>query len=277
MKKFVVVPTFNESANIERLVAEIFAAAPDLHVLVVDDRSPDGTSDIVRALCPRFPRLFLVERADDKGRGTAGITGFQFALRLGADAIAEMDADFSHPPSDLPALFRAIEGADGADISIASRLAPGSRDLRPRTRRWITAFANFYARFFLARPAQVSRVRDWTSGFRAYRKAVFEKVPPATWVSRGPSVLQEILFRALNQGLRAVEIPFEMKDRELGVSTFSRKVARQSFLSIPCYRILFGDESAARGVFHLDGYSIDQQNAQCCVLWKHPPGRRRAA
>jgi dolichol-phosphate mannosyltransferase len=251
MKKFVVVPTFNESANIGRLVKEIFdQPIEDLHVLVVDDHSPDGTSNLVRSLCASFPRLYLVERVDDKGRGTAGITGFEFALKLGAEAIVEMDADFSHPPSDLPRLF---EGLMKSDIVVASRLAPGAEDVRPWIRRKVTAFANAYARFFLQRKNHKSRIKDWTTGFRAYRSAVFRKIPPSTLISRGPSVLQEILFRALGQGCTACEIPFKMVDRAQGVSTFSGKVARQSFLSIPCYAVIFGQEQG-RDVFYLSGY-----------------------
>lgn len=235
---FVVVPTYNESANIARIIAAIFESSPGIQVLVVDDRSPDGTSDRVRELIPRHPGLHLLTRHTDRGRGTAGIAGFALAMQLGAQAILEMDADFSHPPTVIPAL---LEGLRGSDIVIASRLLRGSRDRRPWARKLITTLGNRYVRFFLERPGH-SRVRDWTTGFRAYRRSVFEKLPPEALISRGPSILQEILYRALQLGSTASEIPFEMVDREHGVSSFNSRIARQSLLSVPCYRILFSGE-----------------------------------
>jgi dolichol-phosphate mannosyltransferase len=245
MDRAVVVPTYNESRNIERLCREIHAQAiPGLSILVVDDRSPDGTAAIAAALSRELPEVRVLERIDDKGRGTAGITGFEYAIREGARAIVEMDADFSHPPECLPALF---EKLSDADIVIASRLAKGARDNRPLRRRALTRFSNAYVRWWLARPGQASAVGDWTSGFRAYRREVFEKIPPSTLVSRGPSILQEVLFRALNLGFTAVEIPFLMNDREEGQSTFSRKVAVQSLVSVPAYRAIFGGVSASGG------------------------------
>lgn len=273
MKSFVVVPTYNESRNIGRLIEEILETARasglnDLSILVVDDHSPDGTSALVSGLAASDPRVHLAERVNDKGRGTAGIVGFDLALKLGAEAVIEMDADFSHPPREIP---RLLDTLARADIAIASRLAPGARDLRPLRRRAITWLANRYARGWLALPSHRSRVRDWTTGFRAYRRAVFERVPVSALISRGPSILQEILFRALNQGLTAAEIPFEMKDREAGQSTFSSKVARQSLMSIPAYRILFGGTAAKRvpqggpafpPEFRLDGYSVSQPHSR---------------
>ncbi len=241
MKRFVVVPTYNESANIVRLLDAIHAQGiPDLRIVVVDDHSPDGTAKLAEAQASRIPGLSVLDRVDDRGRGTAGIVGFDFALKLGADAIVEMDSDFSHPPSCLPALF---EGLARADIVVASRLARGAVDRRPFPRRLITFFSNLYVRLFLQRRVHASRVRDWTSGYRAYRREVFERVLPATLVSRGPSILQEILYRALNMSCTAVEIPFQMQDRAAGVSTFNTRVARQSFLAVPCYRILYGGGS----------------------------------
>lgn len=256
MKSFVIVPTYNESKNIERLIRELLdLRIPGLSILVVDDHSPDGTSEIVSQLSEAHPEVLLAERVDDKGRGTAGIVGFDLALKLGADRIIEMDADFSHPPREIP---RLLAGLAESDIVIASRLAPGARDLRPLPRRLVTAAANRYARLFLERPHHQSRVRDWTTGFRAYRRKVFESVPCDSLVSRGPSILQEILFRALNLGCTASEIPFEMKDREAGESTFSSKVARQSLLSIPAYRILFSGYGVdTRREFRLRSYRVE--------------------
>jgi len=256
LKKFVVVPTYNESTNIRQLIDKLFdLGLENFNVVVVDDNSPDGTSRIVEELLPTYPNLYLVERLTDRGRGTAGIVGFDFALKNGADALVEMDADFSHPPQDLPKLFDALSLAD---IAIASRLHKESRDSRPMRRRILTMIANRYARFFMERPKHKSTVKDWTTGFRAYRKEVFETVPPYSLVSQGPSILQEILLRALNSGLTAIEIPFTMKDRQAGQSTFNKKIARQSLFSIPCYRILFENLKT----FRLPEQYLTQQNKQ---------------
>ncbi|OFZ82742.1 MAG: hypothetical protein A2583_05225 [Bdellovibrionales bacterium RIFOXYD1_FULL_53_11] len=237
MRTFAVVPTYNESANILRLLDSLLSLGiRGLCPLVVDDNSPDGTSHLVADYARAHDNVYLLQRMGDKGRGTAGVAGFDLALRLGADAIVEMDADFSHPPHVVPHLLSALEQAD---IAIASRLAFAALDGRASSRKVITALANRYARTFLEMSAHKSRVRDWTTGFRAYRRSVFEKVPPGTLISKGPSILQEILFRALNQGCTAVEIPFNMQDRAAGKSTFSRKIMKQSLLSIPCYRLLF--------------------------------------
>ncbi|MCM2323827.1 MAG: polyprenol monophosphomannose synthase [Oligoflexia bacterium] len=258
-RSIAIVPTYNEAANIEPLIGELLAlGVPGLQVLVVDDNSPDGTSAIVRRLSDAHPEVLLAQRMNDRGRGTAGIVGFHLAMKLGADRIIEMDADFSHPPRCVPELLRAL---DHTDISIASRLCPGARDLRPASRRLVTWLANLYARAFLELPSHAGRIRDWTTGFRGYRRRVFEALPPEALISRGPSILQELLFRSLNLGLTASEIPFEMKDRAAGKSTFSGKVARQSLASIPAYRALFHPASTPRGalaVFQLSNYRMEK-------------------
>jgi dolichol-phosphate mannosyltransferase len=262
MKTFVVIPTYKESLNIEPMIRAILELKiSNLSILVVDDHSPDGTSEIVGRLAAENESVFLVERMNDKGRGTAGIVGFDFALQNGAECIIEMDADFSHPPTDLP---RLLDAAQTADIAIASRLLPESTDTRPLSRRWVTFLANRYARFFLESAEHRSRIRDWTTGFRAYRRKVFDQVPIASLVSQGPSILQEVLYRALNQKLTAVEIPFQMNDRLRGSSTFSRKVAIQSLLAIPAYRVLFGSRGTA---FRIGGYRTEKVTPQVFKLY----------
>lgn len=233
----VVVPTYNESLNIAPLLEEIFACLAQVdhptQVLVVDDHSPDGTPTLVRQLQDKFPRLFLLERVGIRGRGTAGTAGFSLALKLGSTQVVEMDADFSHPPSILPSL---IAGLSQSDVTIASRLTDRSEDSRPWLRRWITWGANVYARLLMQKRSHPSKIRDWTTGYRAYRMSVFKMVPPETMLSTGPCVLQEMLFRAFEGGLTAHEIPFSMKDRERGVSTFNRKVALESIRNIWRFR-----------------------------------------
>lgn len=257
MQTVAVVPTRNEAANIGRLLDELLSLPiPDFSVLVIDDHSPDGTAALAAARASDADRVHVLERMRDRGRGSAGITGFYFALARGADAIIEMDADFQHPPTLIPSLLDAL--GRGADIAIASRLAPGAQDERAGSRRGITALANAYARTWLARPAHLSRVRDWTTGFRAYRREVFARVPCHTLASPGPSLLQEILFRALEAGLRATEIPFAMPDRVAGESTFNRRIAVQSLLSIPAYRFAYGPFLRAHPPFRPDRYRIER-------------------
>ncbi len=237
MKRHLIIPTYNEAKNIIPLLNRVAALGiADLTILVVDDSSPDGTSRFVLAYFEKHPEVILGERVGIRGRGTAGAVGFDIAMRLGAGAIVEMDSDFSHPPEDLPKLFAALSQAD---VVVASRLAPGAIDTRPFKRRFITVLANYYARLFLESRAHRSRIRDWTTGFRAYRRAVFEKIPPGSLVSQGPSIVQEVLFRAMNAGFTALEIPFTMIDRAAGQSSFNRGIALQSLLSIPAYRVLF--------------------------------------
>lgn len=235
--RVLIVPTYNESGNIEKLLNEIVALKIEgLKIIVVDDSSPDGTSDIVKKLSAKHSEIVLLQRKGLRGRGTAGIAGFDLAVKMKADEIIEMDADFSHPPADLIKLF---EGLKHADIVVASRLCEGAVDTRPFSRRFITKLANIYARILLQSPKHRSRLLDWTTGYRAYRKSVFENVPPLSLISQGPSIVQELLFRALNSGLTAIEVPFTMIDRAEGKSSFTPKVARQSIMSIPAYRVLF--------------------------------------
>lgn len=258
MKTFVVIPTYKESLNIEPLIRAILELKiSSLSIVVVDDHSPDGTADIVGRLAAENPSVFLVERVHDRGRGSAGIVGFDFALRNGAECIVEMDADFSHPPTDLPKLLAAVQTAD---IAIASRLLPDSSDTRPLRRRWVTFLANRYARLFLERAEHLSRVNDWTTGFRAYRKTVFENLPISSLVSQGPGILQEVLYRALNLRLTAVEVPFQMNDRLRGSSTFNQKVAIQSLLAIPAYRFLFGNLGKASRVGYYRTETVTPQH-----------------
>lgn len=249
MKTFVVVPTYNESENILRLIEAIFdLQIPDLSVLLVDDHSPDGTGKLIEQIMPRFPSLYLAERLDDKGRGTAGITGFAIALELGADAIVEMDADFSHPPETI---LNLLEQLEKAPLVIASRRHPNSEDQRPRLRRWITRLSNLYIRWILKTGS--NDPQDWTSGFRAYRREVFEKIPVQSMISDGPSLLQEILYRALLQHCPVAEIPFKMIDRRLGKSSFTVKIALQSLLMNLFYRLRFSKKPVG---FTLSKYRI---------------------
>lgn len=226
------VPTFNESENIAALIEALFGLRlPLLDVVVVDDRSPDGTGRIVRGLRAGNPNLHLIERSGVAGRGFAGRDGFVYALEHGADFVIEMDADFSHDPKHIPALLAAM---DRADIAVGSRfVAGGTDDDRPWARRVLTVAANLYARTLLG-----LSVRDTNSGFRCFSRRGLETVDPATLGSRGPSSLHEVLFRAARRGLRVAEVPIEFVDRKKGHSKLDLRRLAAGYFWILKLRLL---------------------------------------
>lgn len=212
MRSVVFIPTYNEAPNLERLVAEIRRVSPETHVLVVDDRSPDGTGEIADRLAKADPHVHVLHREPPKGRGVAGRDGYLEALRLGADVVLEMDADFSHPPELLPRFLQEIE--NGADVVLGSRFVSGGSDNdRSFARKVITVLANGYIRIVLGVP-----VGDCNSGYRAFRRGILEKIHPETITSTGPSIIQEVLFRVHRAGAKIVEIPLTFVDRKDGES-----------------------------------------------------------
>ncbi|HRZ87241.1 MAG TPA: polyprenol monophosphomannose synthase [bacterium] len=214
MKTVVIIPTYNESENIVPLARSIAALGIGCDILVVDDSSPDGTSEIVARLAEEDPRVHLFRRAEKKGRGYAGIAGFKQALSMGADLIVEMDADFSHHPRFIPGLADACRGAD---IAIGSRgVAGGGEQGRGCFRRLLTKLANLYIRILLGEP-----IRDCTSGFRCFRRVVLENIDLDTMVSSGPSVVEEVLFRAKRRGFTFCEVPITFEQRQRGTSQLS--------------------------------------------------------
>lgn len=231
---FVMVPTYNEKDNIGRLIAEIEALRiPSLEIVVVDDNSPDGTGRLLDALARKRPRLHPVHRLHERGRGTAGIAGFKAALALGAEMVIEMDADFSHHPRHIPEL---IAAAADCDIVVGSRFVAGGKDLdRGFVRHAITRLANFYIRRIL----RIMDVHDCTSGYRLFRRKVLETVNLDNTISLGPSVVQELLYKACLRGFRVKEIPIVFVDRKHGQSTFNWRIMVQSFLMTLILKFLF--------------------------------------
>jgi len=220
------IPTYNESENLERLIGRIREVAPEAVVLVVDDRSPDGTGEIADRLAAADPRVRVLHREAPKGRGLAGRDGYLEALRLGAEVVLEMDADFSHDPSLIPRFFREIEG--GADMVLGSRFVAGGTDHdRSLVRRVITVLANTYIRIVLGVP-----VGDCNSGYRAFRRSTLEAIRPATITSVGPSIVQEVLFRVHRTGGKIVEIPLEFVDRKAGDSKLGWRLLLDGYFMI---------------------------------------------
>jgi dolichol-phosphate mannosyltransferase len=216
-----IVVTYNEATNIGRLIPEILRHLPTGSVLVVDDNSPDGTADIVRALAATDPRVAILSRPVERGYGSATIAGMRHAVRHDYDVIATLDADFSHDPADLP---RLIDALAAADVSIGSRYIGGIRILNWDVRRLLLSLAaNSYVRF-LGGLACV----DCTSGFRAYRVAALRKVPFDRISSTGYAFLPELLF-ALDR-VTVHEVPICYTERRLGQSKMGTQVIAEAIV-----------------------------------------------
>ncbi len=218
MRIVATLPTFNEAENILPLIDALLAVSKDMEVVVVDDDSPDGTWKRVEERVQVDPRVHLVHRRSERGRGSAGVSGFRRALELGADLVVEMDADWSHHPRYVPAMLRA---AERADVVVGSRLVRGGGETgRHPMRTLITRAANLYLRLLLRLP-----VRDCTSGFRVFRRSVLEKIAWDRVRSNGPAIVQEMLVASRAAGARFAEVPIHFEDRRAGQSTFNSKIA----------------------------------------------------
>lgn len=225
MKTFIVISTYNESENVRPLIEQIFHFAPLCEVVVVDDNSPDGTWKIVKEMSAQNPRVHLIHRTAERGRGSAGIAGFKYALQQGAELIFEMDADFSHNPVYLPVFLHA---AERFDVVSGARFIQGGDDTdRGNIRRLITYFANVYIRTVLG-----LKLRDCSSGYRCFRAEVLENMGLPTMVSIGPSIVQETLLRACQMGYKILEIPIAFKDRRQGSTKLTYKHLINGFLMV---------------------------------------------
>ncbi len=231
MKVFVTLPTFNESKNIGSLIREIRRQDPHVGIVVADDDSPDGTWEIVEEISKIDPDVFLLRRTVNKGRGAAGADAFRVALAKQADVILEMDADFSHDPKAIPSFLERIKECD---VVIGSRSVPYGEDHRKSwTRKWITRLSLIYTRTVLGLP-----FRDCNSGYRCFRRAVLEAVDLDGILSKGPSIVQELLFKAYLLGFSICEIPIVFVEREKGESKLNWKRLLQGFLMILRLRCL---------------------------------------
>ena len=212
MKTFVMIPTYNEKENIKDLIDRILKLKmKDLHIVVVDDNSPDGTADIVKKISKYKKNVHLLLRKKDKGRGAAGRDGFIYCLRHNADIVVEMDADLSHDPKYIPLL---IDELKNADLILGSRRVEGGKEIgRSFIRKIVTYFANLYIRFMLG-----LKVKDCNSGFRCFNREVLEKINLERLESKGPAIVQEVLFKAHLKGFKIKEIPIKFVDRTKGKS-----------------------------------------------------------
>ncbi|MGH8945188.1 MAG: polyprenol monophosphomannose synthase [Acidimicrobiia bacterium] len=220
----VVVPTYNELENLEDLVTGVRAYG--YRVLVVDDDSPDGTGELADQLSARMTGVGVLHRAAKEGLGPAYAAGFDRALEEGAEAVVEMDADFSHDPADLPRLIAALD--DGADLVIGSRYVPGgSTPEWPWPRRLISRGGNLYARTLLGVP-----VKDATSGFRAFSADALRRIPYRDAESSGYGFQVEMAWRAHQAGLAVREIPVVFRDRWRGHSKMGLPIVVEAMLLV---------------------------------------------
>lgn len=216
-KAFVLIATYNERENIDQLVSALLSLPNHFEVLIVDDNSPDGTGERVAELKPCEPRLHLLSRKAKEGYGPAMIAGLKSALERGAERIITMDADFSHDPKDVPKLYAALEHSD---IALGSRYSRGVRVLNWAPRRLLLSMgANRYVRTVLG-----LAIADCTSGFRGYRRQVFETDVLERCRFRGYAFLVELLYRCLKRGFAASEVEIIYTERREGHSKMSKRV-----------------------------------------------------
>ena len=209
MKTFVMIPTYNEKENIGNLINKILSLKiKNLHIVVADDNSPDGTWKIVQEISKKKKQVHLLLRKTNKGRGSGGRAGFIYCMDRGADIIVEMDADMSHDPKYIPSLIKELKNAD---LVLGSRRVKGSKEIgRSSMRRLLTYFANLYINIVLG-----LKVKDSNSGFRCFTR---ETINPKNLKSKGPEIVQEVLFKAHLKGAIIKEIPITFVNRTKGKS-----------------------------------------------------------
>ena len=223
----VIIPTYNEKENIEKIIRKVFSLAYAFEILIIDDGSPDGTADIVKALQTEFPRqLYMEQRRGKLGLGTAYIHGFKWALTRNYQYIFEMDADFSHNPDDLVRLREAC--VNGADLAIGSRYVKGVNVVNwPMGRVLMSYFASMYVRWITR-----IHIQDATAGFKCYRRIVLETIPMDKIKFVGYAFQIEMKFTAIKYGFDVVEVPIIFTDRTEGESKMSTKIFREAFLGV---------------------------------------------
>lgn len=230
--KIVVIPTYNEHGNIERMIRKVFSLEGGFHLLIIDDNSPDGTAEIVLELQKEFPdKLFMIQRAGKLGLGTAYIAGFNWALEQKYEYIFEMDADFSHNPDDLLRLHEAC--ANGADMSVGSRYVPGGGVPNwPKNRVWLSRGASIYVRMIT-----FLNIKDTTAGFVCYTRKALEAIDLTRIQFVGYAFQIEMKYAISKCGYKIVEVPIVFVDREIGQSKMSGKIFREAIVGVLIMRL----------------------------------------
>lgn len=228
MKLVVVIPTYNEAENLKQMASALFdLPLEDLHLLIVDDNSPDGTGEIANELTRQNPRISVLHRSEKLGLGSAYIQGFQLALKNGAEYIAQMDCDFSHNPLKLVELVKTAEA--GSDLVIGSRYVAGGQldETWSFWRKALSAFGNHYARTILG-----LRVRDVTGGFRVWRREMLGAMPLSEIKSNGYVFQVEMTYVASKLGAEIVELPIYFAERKYGKSKMSFRIQAEAAIRV---------------------------------------------
>jgi dolichol-phosphate mannosyltransferase len=235
-KATICLPTYDERANIEAMLSALQPLG--VHVLVVDDNSPDGTGEIADGLAQELDFVSVLHRSTKEGLGPAYVAGFRRALADGAELILEMDCDFSHDPGDVPRLIAACDA--GADVALGSRYVPGGgTENWGRIRRLVSTGGSWYARKLLG-----VGIRDLTGGFKCYRRRVLERIDLDAIRARGYAFQIETTYRAIRAGFDVVEVPIVFADRTAGQSKMSRTIVLEAITQVPALRF-----AALRGEF----------------------------
>lgn len=225
--KIIIIPTYNEKENIEKMIRTICGLEGNYHILVIDDGSPDGTADIVKRLQKEYPEsLFIIERSGKLGLGTAYITGFKWSIEHKYNYIFEMDADFSHNPNDVPKLYRAC--LDGADLAIGSRYCNGISVINwPIGRVIMSYYASAYVRFVLG-----MKVFDCTAGFKCYKRELLKSIDLDNIRMKGYGFQVEMKYNTYKLGFKIKEVPIIFVDRTEGTSKMSSGIFGEAFWGI---------------------------------------------
>lgn len=229
-KSLIIVPTFNEIENIEKMINKVFEINTDISLLIIDDGSPDGTAEKVKEMQGKYPNLHLMQREGKLGLGTAYTTGFKWALEKGYDYVFEMDCDFSHDPNDLPRLLTA---AQENDLVIGSRYIGGIRIINwPFKRLLLSYLASIYIRFVTGIP-----VIDATGGFKCFTRKALEAIDLDHIISKGYIFQLELNYKVWCKGLKVKEIPITFYEREVGVSKMGGGIIFEALFSVARLRL----------------------------------------
>lgn len=227
MKNLVIIPTYNEKENVEKMIRKVMSLDGDWHLLIVEDNSPDGTAEIVKEIIPEYPdRLFIEEREGKLGLGTAYLHGFNWGLERNYDYLCEMDCDFSHNPDDLNRLLKAC--LDGSDLAIGSRYTKGGKVSNwPLFRLMLSYFASWYVRMILW-----IGIKDTTAGFKCYHHTVLRKINFDAIAFKGYAFQICMKYAAKKHGYKVIEVPITFIDREYGESKMSTGIFKEAIYGV---------------------------------------------
>lgn len=229
-KIVVIVPTYNERGNVELIVNRIRTTLPEVYVLIADDNSPDGTGQIADRLASEDDHIHVMHRLGKEGLGAAYLAGFSWALDNGYSVVVEMDADGSHQPEQLHLLLAALRDAD---LVLGSRLVPGGSVVNwPKSRQILSSGGNWYTRHALGIP-----LRDITGGYRAFRSSTLRALDLDGVSSAGYIFQVDLAYRAVQQGLRVVEVPIEFVEREIGTSKMSGSIVSEALWMVTVWGV----------------------------------------